>query len=166
MADLASPQPRLTFGRLLEPLLGPATGYARALLRNRHDAEDAVQQAALRGLERFNTFDPARPFKAWWFSVLRNCCMDLLRDPARRREEGLGATDLADPQEPAAAWADLAAALDRLGPDHREILRLRYFGDLNYRELAEVLDVPQGTVMSRLHSARKALAAQFAEGEP
>lgn len=56
-------------------------------------------------------------------------------------------------------WTALAAALERLSETHREVLRLRYFGDLSYDEIAETLHLPRGTVMSRLHLARKALAA-------
>ena len=52
-------------------------------------------------------------------------------------------------------------ALDRLSPPHREILELRYFGDCSYRDIATALGIPQGTVMSRLHAARQALAAAY-----
>lgn len=155
----------LDYARALEPLLGQAGAYARALLRNRPDAEDAVQQAALRGLERLSTFDAARPFKGWWFAVLRNCCIDILRK--RVPVEPLGDGDLAAPvPDENPDWARLDDAIARLPPIHEEILRLRYFGDLSYADLAEALRIPQGTVMSRLHLARKALAALLDEEKP
>lgn len=152
------------YARLLRPLLPQAAGFARSMLRNRHDAEDAVQQAALRGLERLATFDTARPFKGWWFAILRNCCIDALR--ARRAG---AAASLEDYDPPAAAasegegWDGLSEALSRLDASQRDILRLRYFAGLSYRELAEALSIPLGTVMSRLHLARKALAEVAAE---
>jgi RNA polymerase sigma-70 factor, ECF subfamily len=150
------------YALLLQPLLGTAAGYARSILRNRHDADDAVQQAALRGLERVNSYDKSRPFKAWWFAILRNCCIDLLRQ--RKFTDASASIDdqPSPPQaEPSGAWEDLVIAMDRLSEDHREILRLRYFGDLNYAELAETLRIPMGTVMSRLHLARKALRMEL-----
>jgi RNA polymerase sigma-70 factor, ECF subfamily len=150
---------------LLEPLLVPA-GYARSILRNRHDAEDAVQQAALRGFERIGTFDESRPFKGWWFAILRNCCIDMMRRSMPVTTQSLDGVDLPVPS-PADSfdWEQLNSAMCRLSEDHREILRLRYFADLSYRDLAESLGIPQGTVMSRLHLARKALQAQLAGDE-
>jgi RNA polymerase sigma-70 factor (ECF subfamily) len=152
------------YGRLLEPLLRQATAYACSILRDRSQAEDAVQQAALRGLERIRTFDQSRPFKGWWFAILRNCCMDMLRGLKGSKVVSL---EYIDP--PAAAsgdasdWERLSACMLQLSADHREILRLKYFADLSYRELADVLSIPQGTVMSRLHFARMALAARMRE---
>ncbi len=148
------------YGRLLESLLEQAAGYARSILRNRHDAEDAVQQAALRGLERLASYEPDRPFKAWWFAILRNCCIDLFRSP----KPVTLAMDSLDsgwtPSRQHEDWEELALAIERIAPQHAEILRLRYFGNLSYRELSQALAIPQGTVMSRLHYARKALIAE------
>lgn len=153
------------YARALEPLLGQAAAYARALLRNRSDAEDAVQQAALRGLERIATFDAARPFRGWWFAILRNCCIDILR--RRPLTEPLGDRDPPAPvPDESLDWARFDDAIERLTPLHGEILRLRYFGDLSYADLVEALRIPQGTVMSRLHLARKALAALLNEEKP
>lgn len=145
----------------LEPLLGRAGGYARSLLRDRDDAEDAVQQAALRGLQRLETYDPARPFAGWWFAILRHCCIDMMRQSKVRRAEPLDGNEPA--AEAATHWWELEAAIAALSPVHQEILRLRYFGDLSYAELAETLGVPPGTIMSRLFLARKALAARWEE---
>lgn len=151
---------------MLEPLLAHGAAYARSILRNRQDAEDAVQQAALRGLERFDSFDVARPFKGWWFAILRNCCIDGLR--IRKAKHAQSLNDY-DPPDPSTAdvedWEQLSMAMDQLSKDHYEILRLRYFADLSYRELAEALTIPLGTVMSRLHLARKALAANTPRDE-
>ena len=154
------------YALLLEPLLGQAAGYARAILRDRQNAQDAVQEAALRGLERFHTFDAGRPSKGWWFAIVRNCCIDTLRRLAATRTESLDGIQLPHPPGPDTAdWENLTAAMENLSDSHREILRLRYFGDLSYRELAEALGIPDGTVMSRLHMARKALQAQLGEEE-
>jgi RNA polymerase sigma-70 factor (ECF subfamily) len=147
----------------LEPLLDQAAGYARALLHNKHDAEDAVQEAALRGWQRIGTFDAGRPFKGWWFAILRNCCVDILRRSKRNVSESLGNHDYAEPLYEEPDWERLAMAMKELTETHREILHLRYFGELSYDDLAEVLSIPKGTVMSRLHLARKALASHLRE---
>ena len=153
------------YARQVSALLAAAAGYARSILRDRHHAEDAVQQAALRGLERLRTYDEARPFKAWWFSILHNCCIDIVRTSRGLRTVGLDNVDLADAAPDTTDWERLATCVSQLSADHREILRLKYFADLSYRELAESLAIPQGTVMSRLHLARKALAAKMAGEE-
>ncbi|HEY6456850.1 MAG TPA: sigma-70 family RNA polymerase sigma factor [Steroidobacteraceae bacterium] len=154
------------YALLIEPLLGQAAAYARAILRDRENARDAIQEAALRGLERFRTFDTSRPFKGWWFAIVRNCCIDILRRLAAAKTETLDEFRLPHPPGPDTAdWEILGAAIESLSEQHREILRLRYFADLSYRELAEALGIAGGTVMSRLHLARKALQAQMGEDE-
>ncbi len=154
------------YAQLLKPLLARAAGYARSILRDRQHAEDAVQQAALRGLERLRTFDEARPFKSWWFSILHNSCIDMLRANRGPLHVELETHDLAttEPRD-TSDWERLAVGMEQLPTDHREILRLKYFADLSYRELAATLSIPQGTVMSRLHLARKALAKKMREEE-
>jgi RNA polymerase sigma-70 factor (ECF subfamily) len=151
------------FRQWVEPLLKPSAAYAFVLLGNRADAEDAVQEAALKAYRKSADFDYSRSFRGWWFAILRNCCRDLRRRsrPARHvnsLDEQLAvqvAADLAGQKE------ELRRALGRLSEDHREILELRYFGECSYRDLAATLGIPEGTVMSRLHAARKALAATY-----
>lgn len=149
----------------VEPLLERAGGYAYALTGNRADAEDAVQETLVKLCRAGNGYDRSRPFAAWFFAVLRNCCRDLLR---RRRARPVVQLERAgDPPAPSlpAAAEELTAALAKLTEPHREILQLRYYGGLAYREIAVVLDIPEGTVMSRLHAARQALAAQYGKEE-
>jgi RNA polymerase sigma-70 factor, ECF subfamily len=154
------------YSLLLAPLLPQAAGYARSILRNRDDAADAVQQAALRGLERIHTFDVRRPFKGWWFAILRNCCIDMIRRSRAAQTEDMQNLD-APEESPSDGpdWEQLTLAMSRLPEPHREILRLRYFADLSYRELAESLGIPPGTVMSRLYTARKALQARLTQDD-
>jgi RNA polymerase sigma-70 factor (ECF subfamily) len=160
--------PRPEFEALVEPLLGRAAGYAYSLLGHRADAEDAVQDALLKGYDRRGGYDPGRPFAGWWFAVVRNCCHDLARRRRRRRPtHTLEQADRmkAGPAAPAAT-EDLREALGRLAPAHGEVLRLRYFAGCSYREIAQALGIPEGTVMSRLHAARQALAAEYRQETP
>jgi RNA polymerase sigma-70 factor (ECF subfamily) len=153
---------RIAYGLELELLLRHAAAYAYSHLGNRPDAQDAVQQAALQAWSRIEQYDTTRPFKGWWFAILRNCCFDILR---RRRAITSESLDGIDPPDTRTTevfdWAALEAGLRRLSPAHEEILRLKYYGGLSYDALAEALSIPKGTVMSRLHLARKALAEQL-----
>jgi RNA polymerase sigma-70 factor, ECF subfamily len=155
------------FERNLRPLLPRSAGYAASLLRERKDAEDAVQQAALQAWQRRAQFDGQRPFTAWWFAILRNYCIDELRRRKRAPVQiGDDQSNLSSPaDESVLDRIALARAMDKLPEMQRDALRLRYFADLSYEELAHVLDIPAGTVMSRLHLARKALAALIATEE-
>jgi len=155
------------FEGALRPLLRRSAAYAVSFLRDRKDAEDAVQQAALQAWHRRAQFDGQRPFKAWWFAILRNHCLDELRIRGRAPAAvGCDDLDLSSPaDESVLDRLALATAMEKLPAMQREALRLRYFGDLTYQELAQVLEIPQGTVMSRLHLARKALAGLMATEE-
>lgn len=151
------------FEQRIEPLLNCAAAYAYAIVHNREDAEDAVQEAALKGFQAFRNYDPCRPFKGWWFAVIRNCCRDMLR---RRRTRRLSVSIdqsevAAKPSSSTDEQHEVRRALEQLSDTHREILNLRYFGECSYREIAAVLALPEGTVMSRLYAARRALAAVY-----
>jgi RNA polymerase sigma-70 factor (ECF subfamily) len=161
--NLSSTTAAREFQARIAPVLSRAGAYAFAIVRNRADAEDAVQDAALKAYRAFAKYDESRSFKGWWFAILRNCCRDLLR---RRRSRP--STVALDPAEsPADAgpslgqYDDLRDALEQLSAAHREILQFRYFGDCSYKDIAAALEIPEGTVMSRLHAARQALAAVY-----
>lgn len=156
------------FELALRPLLRRSAAYAISFLRDRKDAEDAVQQAALQAWHRRTQFDARHQFKAWWFAILRNHCLDELRRMKRAPTlviiEDVNLSSPAD--ESVLDRLALGTAMEKLPKIQRDVLRLRYFGDLTYRELAQVLKIPQGTVMSRLHLARAALASIIATEEP
>ena len=156
---------------------GPAYVLALQLVGNRDDALDVAQDAMLRLFAHLGRVAPDRPLRPWLFAIVRNRARDLWRSRAARPEESVDArpelaTHLAsrsaDPERLTAenerarrVWA----AIGTLSRPHREILVLRDYHDLQYGEIAEVLDVPVGTVMSRLHRARSTLRARLeAEG--
>jgi RNA polymerase sigma-70 factor (ECF subfamily) len=155
------------FRQWVEPLLRQSAAYAYAIVRNQEDAEDAVQEAAIKAYQAFAGYNPSCPFKGWWLAILRNCCRDLLR---RRQSRPATVTMERVELPPKAAWPsdlyrDLREALDQLSEAHREILQLRYFGGCSYREIAGALGIPAGTVMSRLYAARQALTDIYREDQ-
>jgi len=148
--------------------------YVLALqfLRNPEDAMDAVQDSLVRFFENLHRFDPRRPLRPWLFQIVRNRSRDLLRRRKVRKHNSIDERDeegnlrfelldpTADPErdtQKIRLKARLWQALDTLSSNQREILVLRDYQDLAYAEIAEMLDIPIGTVMSRLHGARKRL---------
>jgi RNA polymerase sigma-70 factor (ECF subfamily) len=146
------------FRVLVERYQGRALGHAIAIIRNRDDAQDAVQDAFLNAHRALHTFDQDRAFYVWFYAILRNCCYKLL---SRRRSDAVdhaARLDLLEsPTLPVDDRLDIERALAALPPADREVLMLRHFDGLSYAELAASLGIPVGTVMSRLFNARKRL---------
>jgi RNA polymerase sigma-70 factor (ECF subfamily) len=158
------------FERVVLPHLDAAYNLARWLVRDGHDAEDVVQDAMLRALRHFDGLRGVDP-RPWLLAIVRNAAWAWLR--ARRPGElvelsddeldaalSLGGPDL-NPESLAIRRTErreMDAAITALPIAFRETLILRELEELSYREIAQVLDVPMGTVMSRLSRARTLLA--------
>lgn len=157
-----SPDALARFEAALLPLMDDAYTLARYLLGDEHDAQDVVQESYLRALRGFDavTGDDPRP---WLLAIVRNTALTWRRRRGARatvayddEAHAVPSTSSADAAALAsAARAHVAAALDRLPEDHREVLVLREVHELAYKEIAHVLAVPIGTVMSRLARARR-----------
>jgi len=159
---------RTRFEYAVVPQLDAAYNLARWLTRNAHDAEDVVQDACERALKYFDACRGGDA-KSWFLTIVRHACYDWLK---RNRPAEIAPGDPAemidhapDPTAPtpeqalvrAASGSALAAAIAELPVGFREVLILREFEELPYREIARVVDVPIGTVMSRLARARALL---------
>ncbi len=169
---------REAFGELVSRHMRRAYYAALGLVGSHDDALDMSQEAFARAFRAHKSLDPERPFYPWLYQILRRLCFNVHRDrrtrqarlaeatpwlveEARRRS---AADDPARQAENAELREQLDAAIDRLPTHERETLVLREFEGLRYREIAELLGIPIGTVMSRLYSARKALAKTLREG--
>ncbi|MGH9237696.1 MAG: sigma-70 family RNA polymerase sigma factor [Vicinamibacterales bacterium] len=154
-----------SFDEVVLPHREAAYRLACWLLRNEHDAEDAVQEASLRAFRYFRTFTGGNG-RAWFLRIVRNACADW------RGHSDHAVTDLFDEEEHvnqgrASDPEELLLQTDRVAligramrtlPDRfRELLVRRELEGLSYRDLADVLEIPLGTVMSRLSRARVAL---------
>lgn len=156
---------------------------ALQLVGNPDDALDVAQDALLRFFTKIHRFQGQRPVRPWLLAIVRNRARDLLRRRRVRRAEPLESDEttyrpeLVDPglgPEAASRQSELRrkiwGALGQLPAAQREILVLRDYQDLSYAEIAHVLEIPIGTVMSRLHRARASLRqllqAEYGPDEP
>jgi RNA polymerase sigma-70 factor, ECF subfamily len=168
--EASAPHAPPTFEELMLPHMDAAYNLARWLLRDPHDAEDALQDACLRAyrsLDRFRGDDG----RAWLLTIVRNVCYSRMRQ--RRREPAKDAFDddahgsTHDPADAnAAAWREtkgelLQQALERLPDEYREVIVLHEIEGLPYRDIAVVAGIPIGTVMSRLARARSKLQTEL-----
>ena len=145
------------FDRLYTRLAGKLYSYLISLVRGRSHAEDLLQETFLAALADSNAVN--RP-DGWWFRVARNKAFNHLRSRKRKREviasaaDGLG-TDSSDGPLALLMGSEstihLGQALERLDPDKREALQLRYLAGLSSAETGEILGIPEGTVRSRCH---------------
>jgi RNA polymerase sigma-70 factor (ECF subfamily) len=166
-----------TIERLLAPILGPAYGTALHMTRNREDAEDLVQEAAVQAFRSFGTFQEGTNFKAWFFRILTNLFLNKYRQKQREpqivefedapelylyaqtRQAGLHAWS-ADPAALVMRKMDaenVASAIAALPEEFRTVCALYFMQEFSYQEIAAILDCPVGTVRSRLHRGRRAL---------
>ena len=161
-----------------EPLVrayeGSGLRLAIGMLGNTDDARDALQEAFVKAYTSIGKFDVKRPFGPWFFQILRNQCRDMLRSRQARgkmevRDERLELrpADFEDGPERGrqrrAASEMLWDGLARIGDEHREILVLKELQGFRYGEIAKMLDLPEGTVASRLYHARDALRGALEE---
>ena len=144
--------------------------FARNLTRNPHDADDVVQIALERALTRLDQWRSDARLDSWLFKIVRNAWIDELRSRGRRNKiflaEEAGENVGADSMERESELLSVQSAMAQLPEDQREAVSLVLVEGLPYKEAAEVLDVPIGTLTSRLARGREALQALLGtEGE-
>jgi len=138
--------------------------HALYITKNSETALDVAQEVFVKAFHEPRLFDDEFRTKAWLFRVCTNRCYNLVRDRQRRggilERVGREKSALNNPHHAIDELlakeqsTELTRVMDRLSPEHRTILLLRYFGDLSYQEVADVLQVKIGTVMSRLSRAK------------
>ena len=154
-----------SFDEVVLPHLDAAYRLARWRMRNEHDAEDVVQEASLRALRYFRTFTGGNG-RAWFLRIVRNTCsgwrgrrFEAPTDPFDERQHD-SSRPASDPETLLLQTDDataIARAMRKVPDRFHQLLVLREFEGLSYRELADVMGIPMGTVMSSLSRARLAL---------
>jgi RNA polymerase sigma-70 factor, ECF subfamily len=154
---------RDTLARRIEQQVDRGYRLARAILTDDREAEDAVQDACLTAWQKGGSLRDQDRFDAWFERVLINGCRDRLRRRQRQRVRAIALqsawTGEGTTPDPSARDGDpdLDAAFDHLDPDHRLVVLLRYWRDMSLEDIADRLDVPLGTVKSRLHYALRTM---------
>jgi len=146
-------------------------GYFAALtfVGSHDDAIELSQQAFVKAYKNFKKFDKTKNFFVWYYTILKNLCLNYLRDNKKKISIDLiinkkDETDYANPQkliEQKELVIQVEKAISELNIEDREIIMLREFEGFSYKEIAEILQLPEGTVMSRLFYARKKLAKKL-----
>jgi len=160
------------FEEIALPHLGAAYNLARWLLHNEHDAEDVVQEAYLRALKSFSGYYGGDS-RSWLMTIVRNTCYTWLQknralrlsDPIEEKLDEVG-LDFADPEMLLLQSVDaqiVRQSLQELPVEFREIVVMREMEGLSYKEIADIVDIPIGTVMSRLARGRKRLYVLLAD---
>ncbi len=171
---------RATFAEDTGPFRRPLYSTAVRLTTNPSDAEDLVQETYLRAFRSYGTFRKGTNLRAWLFRILANAHINRYRAKTRRPEEtGLDTIDdhalhrqavdgdsywrsAEDEMLDLLSESELVAVVEGLAPVYREAVLMADVGGFAYREIAEKLGVPIGTVMSRLHRGRQALRRELA----
>jgi RNA polymerase sigma-70 factor (ECF subfamily) len=158
-----------TFELTMWPHMRAAYNLARWLVRNDQDAEDVVQESFLKAYKAQESFRGGEA-RAWMLSIVRNTAMDFLRREKSSvavplGDEGLEPKDNSpDPERvllDQSRREQVRQAISRLAPEFREVIVLREIEGLSYKEIAFVLGIPMGTVMSRLSRARNLLIPEL-----
>jgi len=168
---------REAFASIVQKYMKPAYYVALGYVSRPEDALDLSQDAFVNAFRHIKRFDSSRKFFPWFYSILKNLCMNHLTRIQRRREKSIEEMSEEEGQVPIPVEAvspeaslvqkdlreKIGQALLRLRPKEREIIILQHFQDYSYQEIADLLGIPIGTVMSRLYSARQALRRELEE---
>lgn len=170
---------RWAFTELVDRYKGPIYNLAYRMLRQREDSEDVAQEVFLHVFRALDKFDPEQRFSPWIYRIASNLCLDKLRknkniavslDAPLAEDRGLY-RQVPDPAagppeitEDAETRREIQSAIDALPEKYRLIVILRHTRDLAYEEIAEAMDLPLGTVKTRLFRAREFLR-RYLEGQ-
>jgi RNA polymerase sigma-70 factor (ECF subfamily) len=157
-----------TFEGDLLSLLPRLRRFARSLARDPADADDVVQNAVERALKARDQWQPGTRLDSWMYRIVRNCWIDEGRARTRRGQTFVpeeAGRDVADPaheeMERRGAIRDVGRAMEELPAEQREVIALVLVEGLAYKEAAEILDIPIGTLTSRLTRGRQALVRRL-----
>lgn len=153
------------FTELVQRYKGQVYRFAVGMLSNRMDAEDVAQEAFVKAFYSLSRLENEYAFSSWMITIVSNLCKDRLKK--RAKEQGI--SDEPDERIADSGWSDpieklsVEESLGRLSVDHREIILLHDVQGYHYEEIAGMMQVPVGTVKSRLFSARMALRKELAK---
>jgi RNA polymerase sigma-70 factor, ECF subfamily len=160
---------RAEFEKLVKANMKRAYFTALGILGAHDAAMELSQEAFIRVFKNFGKYDRSRNFFTWYYRILKNLCLNYIRDKKAAQERDflifskneVSSENAYDAFEKAEMKDKLEEALLELDMEDREIIIMKEFENLSYNEIAETLEIPNGTVMSRLFYARKRLAEKL-----
>jgi RNA polymerase sigma-70 factor (ECF subfamily) len=162
-------KPNEETGAHIVQLLPRLRRFARSLTRNQHDADDLVQSVVERVWRNLEQFKPGANLGSWMFGIMKNAWIDDRRARGRRGEvalpEGSGEHPSMSPADSAINLWSVSEAMNKLPDEQRLAIALVLVEGLSYKEAAEVLEIPMGTLTSRLARGRTALAVALGEAK-
>lgn len=155
------------YGKLVEKYMKKAYNVALYFTKNPTDAWDISQQGFVNAWRGIGQFDSGRPFFPWLYTIIKNESLKKFKKEKSeedKRNRKIPLKSIVSPEEyveKKERIQRLKAALSRLDEDKQEIIYLRHYAEMSYREISEALGLPEGTVMSRLYYARKTLLEEY-----
>ena len=147
-----------SFQRLYEEFARRVFAYALTLLRDSHLAEEVVQETMITVWERAGTYSGGSRVSTWIFGIARHKVYDIIKGERRAAQENKVDVLMEDPAPAIEREERVRGAIDSLPPDQREIVFLTFYENLPYRAIADMLEIPEGTVKSRMYHAKRKLA--------
>ncbi len=154
---------REAYGTIVKTYMRTAYFIALGFVHNHQDALDLSQEAFIRAFRNIRRFDLQKPFFPWFYQIMRNLCLDHLRRSHSRKEIPLeGIQDPSREEKDRDMKEALWKGIMELPFEQREVIILRYFRQFSYKEIAETVGKPLGTIMSSLYYAKKRLRENLA----
>jgi RNA polymerase sigma-70 factor (ECF subfamily) len=159
------------YEKLVKKYMKKAYNVALFYTKNPTDAWDISQQGFVNAWKGIKRFDTGSPFFPWLYAIIKNEALTRFKKEKKeeeKKESGLPLKSIISPEEhleKKEKTKKLQAALSKLDKEKREIIYLRHYADMSYKEISEALGLPEGTIMSRLYYARKALLREYMKNE-
>jgi RNA polymerase sigma-70 factor (ECF subfamily) len=152
------------FNQIVSFYINPALAVAGQILMDNTLAEDAVQESFLRVIRKRGQYIPGSPFSCWFYAIVRNVCVDMLRKRALEKEALENAATI-EPSKPRTGLSEIPKLLDTLASRERDVLVLRIVHGLGFRDVAAALGISEEAAKKRAQRALKRLRAKFCGSE-
>jgi len=159
------------YEKLVKKYMKKAYNVALYYTKNPTNAWDISQQGFVSAWKGIKRFDTKRPFFPWLYTIIKNEALTRFKKEKReeeKKESGLPLKSIVSPEEhleKKEKTKKLREALSKLDKEKKEIIYLRHYAEMSYKEISDALGLPEGTIMSRLYYARKALLREYMRNE-
>jgi RNA polymerase sigma-70 factor (ECF subfamily) len=153
------------FNQIVSFYIKPALAVARQIVLDEALAEDAVQESFLRVIRKRAQYIPGSPFSCWFYAIVRNVCVDMLRKRAREKEVLDNAAVIVSASTPQTELSEIPKILDVLASRERDVLVLRIIHGLGFRDVAAALGISEEAAKKRAQRALKRLRAKILDSE-